>query len=109
MNTRRCTDRSGIVWDVFEVYPGSEGRALERVPVEFRAGWLCFQSETERRRLAPIPRDWAEWDERALLSASERGQRTQRRTPPELRIRLVHDTERGLRRDSGPRHREREP
>jgi len=28
------------------------------VASEFSEGWLCFESEGEKRRLAPVPADW---------------------------------------------------
>lgn len=89
MSTRRCTDRTGTAWEVFEVFPDTDRRALARVPESYRSGWLCFQSFTERRRLAPIPLGWSEWDDPTLLSASEQGQRSQRRTPVELRVQIL--------------------
>lgn len=90
MNTRRCRDRSGTAWEVFEVFPDAEGR-VDRVPEHFRDGWLCFQSFAERRRLAPIPLGWERWDERTLLSASEQGNRSPRRTPVDLRVPLLSE------------------
>jgi len=30
------------------------------VASEFSQGWLCFESEGEKRRLAPVPVDWHE-------------------------------------------------
>jgi hypothetical protein len=35
---------------------------LRKVAVasEFSQGWLCFESEGEKRRLAPVPPDWQE-------------------------------------------------
>ncbi len=30
------------------------------VASEFSRGWLCFESEGEKRRLAPVPPDWHE-------------------------------------------------
>jgi hypothetical protein len=30
------------------------------LPEEFRDGWLVFECDSERRRLAPIPEDWEE-------------------------------------------------
>jgi hypothetical protein len=30
------------------------------VASEFSQGWLCFESEGEKRRLAPVPPDWHE-------------------------------------------------
>jgi hypothetical protein len=86
MTTRSCVDDAGTLWEIFEVLPSGKGRAMERVPVEFRGGWLCFQSGTERRRLAPIPTGWEEWEDKKLLAASEHGLRTPRRTPPGMRV-----------------------
>lgn len=86
MTTRKCIDAAGDVWEVFEVYPGTEGRPAERVPPHFRGGWLCLQSVSERRRLAPIPSGWREWTDQEVLAASERGVRSPRRTPPGLRV-----------------------
>lgn len=46
-------------------YPGPERRTNEdrRQPVQFLSpnlarGWLAFECETEKRRLAPIPQRW---------------------------------------------------
>jgi hypothetical protein len=30
------------------------------VAAEYSDGWLCFESEGEKRRLAPVPQDWDE-------------------------------------------------
>lgn len=78
---RTVTDRGGVEWDVFEVSPRREGRTASRVPDQYRAGWLCFQSLSERRRLAPIPRCWAEWEDHQLLSALRMAEGFLRRTP----------------------------
>jgi hypothetical protein len=42
--------------------------AEPRAPIsgEFAAGWVVFQSATERRRLAPIPERWESCAERDL-------------------------------------------
>ena len=34
-------------------------RTIE-VATEFSGGWLCFESEGEKRRLAPVPEGWEE-------------------------------------------------
>jgi hypothetical protein len=81
MTMRTITDRSGIEWEVFEVFPGTEGRGTGRIPVTFRDGWLCFQSPFERRRMVPIPLGWQLWDERTLRSALMQCHGTRRRTP----------------------------
>ena len=86
MTMRSCTDGAGVRWEVFEVQPGTHGRTAERMPEAFRSGWLCFQSATERRRLAPIPLGWQRWSEHELVGALGYGQRTPRRTPPEMRL-----------------------
>ena len=50
-------------WDVWDVRPQSR---LGAVNSGMENGWLCFQSGTRRRRLAPIPENWQELDERPL-------------------------------------------
>lgn len=39
------------MWAVTPMNPTS-------VTAELRDGWLSFDSETERRRVGPIPKDW---------------------------------------------------
>ena len=34
----------------------------------FEGGWLCFQAEGEKRRLAPIPPQWTEASDAALAA-----------------------------------------
>ena len=77
MAYRKIVDSTQQAWDVWEVVPsrvreitGEPGSAVSRklvVPAELQAGWLAFQSEKERRRIAPVPRDWAELPDDALL------------------------------------------
>ena len=81
MPMRTFTDSSGTVWDVFEAHPGGGGRTLSRVPESFRTGWLCFQSASERRRLAPIPPDWESWEVSRLVAALHTTHGMARRTP----------------------------
>lgn len=82
MSIRMLTDQDGTVWQVFEVYPHSERAARAQVPLNFRGGWLCFQSSFERRRLAPIPLGWRTWDDGALLLSMRQCTGIRRRTPP---------------------------
>jgi hypothetical protein len=44
----------GRDWAVFDVAPGP---GVSLAPA-LAAGWLCFESSTEVRRLAPIPAGW---------------------------------------------------
>jgi len=56
MAVRAFTDSEGTSWRVWNTRPSKEGL----YSAEFSAGWLTFESAKERRRLAPIPRDWEE-------------------------------------------------
>jgi hypothetical protein len=84
---RTFLDARGRVWEVWMVHPSSiERRKMERrtpvenavrlielrvlgdrrsnsgtrgeVASEFSSGWLCFASDGEKRRLAPVPVSW---------------------------------------------------
>ena len=92
---RQFKDGKGKIWDVWQVHPTSLERRLfqrrmkdeERVdaaerrsglerrtekharsPVaaEFAAGWLCFETGGEKRRLAPVPDAWERADDETL-------------------------------------------
>lgn len=70
---RAFTDSSGIEWRVWDVLPTSATAnpfIVERLPLmigaPYASGWLCFESQTEKRRLAPIPMDWGRTDDGAL-------------------------------------------
>jgi len=85
MGYRVFRDSRGVEWQTWDVVPQlTERRELERrmkrAPVEVERrraqerrmlhgrrpvltagldnGWLCFEAEQEKRRLAPIPADW---------------------------------------------------
>lgn len=63
---RGFTDSTGVEWRVWEVFPSQAGENLSSYPLArsslngspFAAGWLCFESTIEKRRLAPIPAGW---------------------------------------------------
>jgi hypothetical protein len=57
----RFRDSNGTEWEAWVVsgaaasrYPSRDGSSSPR------AGWLCFESSAERRRLADYPLDWYE-------------------------------------------------
>lgn len=63
---RGFTDSTGVEWRVWEVFPN---RAATQTSADsfstaklkgtaYAEGWLCFESMTEKRRLAPIPEGW---------------------------------------------------
>ncbi len=88
MAHRQFVDSRGTIWDVWEVEPSSAERrsgaerrraprrtpdrrcrtdALRvRISTELTHGWLCFQSHSEKRRLAPVPEGWAVLDDTRL-------------------------------------------
>lgn len=58
---REFCDAAGAAWRVFRATPHSSPSKREKVlPEAFRHGWLVFECDVERRRLAPIPADWEE-------------------------------------------------
>lgn len=63
---RGFTDSTGVEWRVWEVFP-SKAEAVSAADTftlsslketAFKNGWLCFESTSEKRRLAPIPEGW---------------------------------------------------
>lgn len=92
MSLRAFTDSNGQKWEAYDVVPRIEERRRydrrsgevkvdpsderrdtdRRVTVgrsqhiTSKAGWLCFESQDERRRLTPIPADWARCDDAQL-------------------------------------------
>jgi hypothetical protein len=54
MAQREFTDSKGTRWMVWSTTP-SQGSVLGG---DMQKGWLTFESDGERRRLVPVPRDW---------------------------------------------------
>jgi hypothetical protein len=70
MAHRTFVDRIGMTWEVWDVRPNAAvlfshdgAGALQ----ELANGWLCFQSGSTRKRLAPIPANWADLPEDELV------------------------------------------
>lgn len=55
---RTITDAGGVRWDVFAVYPEARLSPHSQLRGTFAQGWLCYDSETGKRRLSPIPENW---------------------------------------------------
>lgn len=68
MALRELIDAHGTHWAVFAVNPTSAGRATGGTRADLAFGWLCFQSEGERRRLPGIPAGWDRMDDDSLLA-----------------------------------------
>ena len=62
---REFKDTNGTEWLVWDVYPDQREASASDPAMfphrELSEGWLCFESPSEKRRLAPIPRGWQEW------------------------------------------------
>ena len=63
---RGFTDSNGVEWRVWEVFPSRASKpgsvdSFSRTSLKdspFENGWLCFESPSAKRRLAPIPAGW---------------------------------------------------
>ena len=63
---RAFRDSTGVEWRVWEVFPSkasplSSADSMSRTSLmgsAYANGWLCFESDREKRRLAPIPQGW---------------------------------------------------
>ena len=64
MGVRSFRDMDGNAWQVWQVIPRSEVQPLYAGSMGH--GWLCFESESEKRRLPDPPSGWSEWPDEAL-------------------------------------------
>lgn len=81
MPMREFVDDTGTAWRVWSVaidraYGAS---ARESYLGELRDGWLCFESSTERRRLARYPDDWHVLTDQQLAELLEQASPVPRR------------------------------
>ena len=71
MAHRQYRDERDVVWQVWDIHPIDVSRQLRSheatadhgpmrmaVSGELVGGWLCFESDREKRRLWPIPAGW---------------------------------------------------
>ncbi len=68
MALRELIDERGTQWVVFAVQPTASPRATGGTRADLAQGWICFQCESERRRVPGIPVDWETMDDGALLA-----------------------------------------
>lgn len=87
MGYRTFKDSKGTEWHAWDVVPRLEERRVNErrtrpaapphsnrrasdrrvlsgeravLATGYRQGWLCFETDVEKRRLSPIPRDWCQ-------------------------------------------------
>lgn len=90
---REFTDAKGMAWRVWDVYPHM-GRSTSSTTVglspalsafpsrELAEGWLVFECDDEKRRLAPIPPEWETCEPGVLEELCARAGYITRLTPP---------------------------
>lgn len=74
---REFVDKEGEFWRVWDVSPVLHAENWPRTTKRFAkvpAGWLCFESRSQRRRLSPIPTDWGDLDDAALEALRDRAE-----------------------------------
>jgi hypothetical protein len=79
MAYREFVDSADVLWRVWATYP-TVGKVLSK---GFENGWLTFESRTECKRVAPVPKGWEDLPDaslRALLKDA-----TASRKPPILK------------------------
>jgi hypothetical protein len=81
-------DIRGKRWRVFAVHPSRTTVERAALPEGFREGWLSFEADDEKRRVAPIPEGWEQLTIEELRLLCQRAQRAPKRRskpipPPE--------------------------
>lgn len=70
MAARSFDGRDGRRWLVWRVVPGQHSTtaltAKSQLPGGLQGGWLCFETEDEKRRLAPVPDEWEALEDERL-------------------------------------------
>ena len=76
----------GVEWTVWDTHPEAQSGASTRagVAADYTRGWLTFQCEEEKRRLAPVPAQWFELTEVQLAALLARADPVRR--APDMRF-----------------------
>jgi hypothetical protein len=59
------SDREGKSWRVWHTRPRLAD-VLSRLPLEWKEGWLTFECDGDKRRLAPVPAGWEDFSSARL-------------------------------------------
>jgi hypothetical protein len=65
----RTIVHEGTEWTAWDVVRTLQGLTSVPLPDTASAGWLCFQSLHEKRRLVPAPEGWELWSDDQLAAA----------------------------------------
>jgi hypothetical protein len=63
---REFADETGVVWRVWDTHPLAASTLRSVLPT-YAAGWLTFESNAARKRLAPIPPEWESASDELLI------------------------------------------
>ena len=82
----RNFQHDGTEWTVWDTHPEATAAVGPHPAVSeaYSRGWLTFQSEEEKRRLAPVPTTWFELSEAQLADLLERASPVRR--APDMRF-----------------------
>lgn len=58
MALREFNDASGVLWRAWDTHPSPRSVSSKALAETLRNGWLTFECHVEKRRYAPIPKDW---------------------------------------------------
>jgi hypothetical protein len=90
MGYAEFTDREGKCWKVWHTRP-KLADVLTILPPEWKEGWLTFESDVEKRRLAPVPEKWESLSSERLELLSRMAKPA---APPSGNHALLHSEER---------------
>jgi hypothetical protein len=81
MALREFEDSNGMAWRVWSVSidHAYQQSGREGYLGELQHGWLCFESDSDRRRLAKYPADWEALSEEGLCELLAQATPTPRR------------------------------
>lgn len=84
MALREFRDRNGVEWRAWDITPERMHPVTAREMflgryVDFQEGWIVFESDDERRRLAPYPIQWADFPVEQLEALLAMAQPSRRR------------------------------
>jgi hypothetical protein len=86
MAVRDVVDENGTKWKIWSVTQSSihPKTAAEDYLGDYSEGWLCFECDNQRRRLARYPQDWDKLPDKELVRLLKAAQvvAPRRNTPP---------------------------